>query len=123
MQEDRLHRELTGAVAELRTAFIEHNRDKVAALVTDNHVSIMSYARFDGRIQLLDHFNDFAFRSLPTDDLTTTPLGPDAALVSFRSTVEGTYADKPVPRDVLVGEVWLRQDGNWREATYQETPL
>ncbi|MET7393516.1 nuclear transport factor 2 family protein [Dactylosporangium sp. NPDC005572] len=123
MQEDRLHRELAAAVAELRTAFIERDRDKVAALVTDNHVSIMSYARFDGRAQLLDHLDDYAFRSYLTDDLTTTPLGPEEALISFRSTLDGTYADKPVPRDVLVGEVWLRQDGNWREATYQETPL
>ncbi|MFC5006915.1 nuclear transport factor 2 family protein [Dactylosporangium cerinum] len=118
-----MHRELAAAVAELRTAFVEHDRDKVAGLVTDNHVSIMSYARFDGRTQLLDHFDDFAFRSLPTEDLTTTPLGPDGALVSFRSTLDGTYAGRPVPRDVLIGEVWLRQNGNWREATYQETPL
>ncbi|WP_238013716.1 nuclear transport factor 2 family protein [Dactylosporangium sp. AC04546] len=123
MHEDRLHRELATAVAELRTAFIERNTDKVAALVTDNHVSIMSYARFDGRAQLLDHLNDYAFRSYVTDDLTTTPLGPEEALISFRSTLDGTYAGKPVPREVLVGEVWLRQDGNWREATYQETPL
>ncbi|GAA3202735.1 nuclear transport factor 2 family protein [Dactylosporangium siamense] len=123
MQEDRLHRELSAAVAELRTAFVEHDRNKVAALMTEDHVSIMSYARFDGRTQLLDHFNDFTFQSLPADDLTTTPLGPDAALVSFRGTLEGTYAGRPVPRDVLVGEVWLRQDGSWREATYQETPL
>jgi hypothetical protein len=123
VQDDRLHRELAAAVAELQTAFNEHNRDKVTALVTDSHVSIMSYARFDGRAQLLDHMKDYAFQSYRMDELTTTPLGPEVALVSFRGTLDGTYAGKPLPRDVLVGQVWLRQDGNWREATYQETPL
>ena len=53
--------------------------------------------------------------------LKVTPLGPDAALVTYEVTVE--FPPKSVLRysRVLVGEVWVKREGHWQELHYQET--
>ena len=53
--------------------------------------------------------------------LKVTPLGPDAAFVSYEVTME--FPPKSVLRysRVLVGEVWVKRQGQWKELHYQET--
>jgi Domain of unknown function (DUF4440) len=53
--------------------------------------------------------------------LKVTPLGPDAAFVTYEVTME--FPPKSVLRysRVLVGEVWVKRQGEWRELHYQET--
>jgi hypothetical protein len=50
------------------------------------------------------------------------PLTGDVAQVTYRATIKGTYAGKAVPSPVYVGEVWIKRDGKWLQASYQETP-
>jgi hypothetical protein len=53
--------------------------------------------------------------------LKVTPLGPDAAFVTYEVTME--FPPKSVLRysRVLVGEVWVKREGHWQELHYQET--
>jgi hypothetical protein len=53
--------------------------------------------------------------------LKVTPLGPDAVFVTYEVTME--FPPKSVLRysRVLVGEVWVKREGQWRELHYQET--
>jgi hypothetical protein len=53
--------------------------------------------------------------------LKVIPLGPDAAFVTYEVTLE--FPPKSVLRysRVLVGEVWVKREGDWRELHYQET--
>ncbi|HXY08070.1 MAG TPA: nuclear transport factor 2 family protein [Terriglobales bacterium] len=53
--------------------------------------------------------------------LKVTPLGPNAAFVTYEVTME--FPPKSVLRysRVLVGEVWVKRDGQWKELHYQET--
>jgi hypothetical protein len=53
--------------------------------------------------------------------LKVTPLGPDAAFVTYEVTME--FPPKSVLRysRVLVGEVWVKHQGQWKELHYQET--
>jgi hypothetical protein len=53
--------------------------------------------------------------------LKVTALGPDAAFVTYEVTME--FPPKSVVRysRVLVGEVWVKRQGQWRELHYQET--
>ena len=45
------------------------------------------------------------------------------ALVTYRATIRGTYKGKEVPSPVQAGEVWVKRDGKWIQASYQETPI
>jgi Domain of unknown function (DUF4440) len=53
--------------------------------------------------------------------LKVTPLGPDAAFVTYEVTME--FPPKSALRysRVLVGEVWVKREGHWKELHYQET--
>jgi hypothetical protein len=53
--------------------------------------------------------------------LKVTPLGPDAAFVTYEVTIN--FPPKSVLRysRVLVGEIWVKREGQWKELHYQET--
>jgi hypothetical protein len=49
-------------------------------------------------------------------------LTDDVAQIIYRATIKGTYAGKAVPSPVYASEVWVKRDGKWLQASYQETP-
>jgi uncharacterized protein (TIGR02246 family) len=111
------------AVRELQSAWNEGDRDKVVSLVSEDHVSILSYAQFNDRQDLIEHMKSYAFTRYEMSDLKAIQFAPDTVLVMYRGTLVGTFEGEPVPQNVIVGRVWIREDGVWREALYQETPL
>jgi uncharacterized protein (TIGR02246 family) len=111
------------AVRALQLAWNERDREKVVSLVREDHVSILSYAQFSGREVLMEQMKSYAFSRYDMSDLKAIQFAPDTVLVMYRGTLVGTFEGKPVPENVIVGRVWMREDGVWREALYQETPL
>ncbi|WP_375406806.1 DUF4440 domain-containing protein [uncultured Amnibacterium sp.] len=57
---------------------------------------------------------------LPLPHLRIRPLGPDAALLTYRS--EMTYPDDDVTLVANRSSVWHRIDGQWRLRFHQATP-
>ena len=114
---------VAAAVADLQAAFNHGDRDRVAALLTPGHVSILPYARFDGRAALLEHMADYAIRRYAVADLRVTPVATETVLVNLRGTITGRFGGRPLSARIIVGQVWVRHEGGWREAYYQETPL
>ena len=53
--------------------------------------------------------------------LKVVPLNPDAALVTYELTM--MFPPKAAVRfkRVLVSEIWIKRDGQWKERYYQET--
>jgi len=53
--------------------------------------------------------------------LKVIPLGSDAALVIYESTMQ--FPPKSVLRysRVYIAEIWVKRDGEWKELHYQET--
>jgi hypothetical protein len=56
-------------------------------------------------------------------DLKVIIVSKDTALVTFRAALKGAYRGKPVTSTVLARQAWIRRDGKWMEASYQETPV
>ena len=63
------------------------------------------------------------FSEYKIEGLTVKALAKDVALASYQATITGTYKGKEVPSPVQVVEVWVKRDGKWLQASYQETPL
>lgn len=114
---------VAAAVADLQAGFNQGDRGRVAALLTPGHVSVLPYARFDGRAALLEHMADYAIRRYAIADLRLTPLNAETVLVHLRGTITGRFGGRPLSARVIAGQVWVRHEGSWREACYQETPL
>ena len=111
------------AVQAVQTAFNKGDGDGVRQLLTEDHVTLLTYAHFSNAKDQLKVLGDFKFSEYKTDDLTVKPLTGDVAQVTYRATIKGSYAGKVVPSPVHVGEVWVKRDGKWLQASYQETPV
>ncbi|HXO37879.1 MAG TPA: hypothetical protein VN872_04550, partial [Candidatus Acidoferrum sp.] len=53
--------------------------------------------------------------------LNILPLDPDAALVTYELTMEFPPKAQVRLKRVLVSELWLKRDGQWKMRYYQET--
>jgi uncharacterized protein (TIGR02246 family) len=49
------------------------------------------------------------------------PLGPDAAFVTYESSMQFPKGSPLRFRRVFVGELWTKRDGDWKMMRYQET--
>jgi len=116
--------EIRGAVLALEKAFAEQDVEAIRRLVTPDHVS--SAANYGKPVALEDQLATLSdFRHHPSDfsSVEVTLLGDRAAMVNFENALSGTWQGKPLPARVFVTEIWLRQDGTWRQRLYQETPI
>ena len=107
----------------IQKAFDKDDVDTLKGLMTKDHVTILTYARFDNASDQLKVLSDWKTSEYKIDGLKVKTLTKDVALVSYHATIKGTYKGKQVPSPVQVGEVWVRRDGKWVQASYQETPL
>jgi ketosteroid isomerase-like protein len=120
---DDLGKELEQAVQTIQTAFNKGDVDTLKQLMTEDHVTILSYARFSNTADQLKVLSDWKFSEYLIEGLTVKGLAKDVALVSYRARIKGTYKGKEVPSPVQTVEVWVNRDDKWLQATFQETPL
>jgi ketosteroid isomerase-like protein len=114
--------EVERAVQAVQTAFNRGDVDAVRELLTADHVTLLSYAHFWNAADQLKVLSAFRFSEYKIDGLRVKALAGEVAQVTYRATIKGTYAGKAVPSPVHVGEVWVKRDGRWLQASYQETP-
>ena len=116
-------KEVERAVRTIQTAFNKGDVDTLKGLMTKDLTTTLTYARFSSAADQLKVLSDWKFSEYKIDGLKVKPLTKDVALVSYSATIKGTYKGKQVPSPVQVGQVWVRRDGKWKQASYQETPL
>jgi uncharacterized protein (TIGR02246 family) len=111
------------SVRTIQTAFNKGDVDTVKGLMTEDHMTTLTYARFSSAADQLKVLSDFKFSEYKIDRLKVKALTADVALVSYQADITGTYKGKDVPSPEQVVEVWVKRDGKWLQASYQETPL
>ena len=110
------------AVRAIQAAFNKGDVGTLKGMMTEDHVAVLSYARFANAADQLKVLSHWKFSEYKIDGLKAKPVTMDVALVLYRATIKGTYKGKEVPSPVQVGEVWVKRDGKWVQASYQETP-
>jgi uncharacterized protein (TIGR02246 family) len=107
----------------IQTAFNKGDVDTLKSLMTEDLITTLAYARFTDRADLLKVLGELKISEYKMDGLKVKTLTNDVALTSYRATIKGTYKGKAVPSPVQVVEVWIKRDGKWLQASYQETPV
>jgi uncharacterized protein (TIGR02246 family) len=115
--------EVGRSVRTIQTAFNKGDVDSLKRLMTEDHVTILTYARFSNTADQLKVLAEFKFSEYKIEGLKVKALTKDVALASYQATIKGTYKGKEVPSPVQVAEVWIKRDGKWLQASYQETPV
>jgi uncharacterized protein (TIGR02246 family) len=105
-------------------AFKKKDKDGYAEFLTDDFQAVE--ADGDGE-RPKPHILREVEHSMYTDYLLqlfrVQQLGPNYAFVTYESTVQFPQGSATRYRRVFIGELWTRQDGQWKMMRYQETPV
>lgn len=111
------------AITALNDAFKAGVPGPLKAMLTEDHLSVTTWGGSQTREESLKTLPDLKLKEYAASKMKITKLGPDAALVTYSLGMKGTYKGKDVPEKSFASAVWVRKDGKWLEAFYQETVL
>jgi uncharacterized protein (TIGR02246 family) len=111
------------SVQTIQAAFNRGDADTLRGLMSEDHVSTLTYARLSNAAELLKALSAFKFSEYKISELKVKVFTTDVALASHQATIKGTYKGRAVPSPVQVTTVWVERSGTWLQASYQETPL
>lgn len=103
-------------------AFSRKDRAAYAGFLTDDFQAVE--ADGDGertRLHVLGEVEHCMFTSYLLQLFQVQPLGPDHAFVTYESTMQFPRTAALRYRRVFIGELWVRQSGQWKMLRYQET--
>lgn len=116
--------EIKAAKTTLDDAFARRDAATIEKMVTADHVATTTYyGRPFTTADELATLAEFDARYFDFTDLEVTMLAPDSAMITFENSYDGTFEGRPLPERVFVTEIWLKQDGQWLQRLYQETPI
>lgn len=115
---------INAASAALDDAFERQSAEDIKRMVTADHIAVTPYygapQSVAGQIATLP---DLQYTQTITGEVKVKVLGPDAGMRTFTARLHGTYKGKPIPADVFVTSIMVREDGQWRERFYQVTAM
>lgn len=96
--------------------------DFYGSLMTDDGVMVLAHGFVFSRQQVIDSLNDAPpWSGYELSDERLIPLSDSAAVLVYRGQAwRGT--EEPAFR-ALMSSVYVRQDGRWALASYQQTPI
>jgi hypothetical protein len=101
-------------------------QDKAAKqLMTPDHLAVTPYYRGPQNISdQSDSLRELKYeQTILGEGVPVMLLGPDAAMRIFAAELKGGFKGQKLPALVYVSEIWVKDDGAWREKFYQATTL
>jgi ketosteroid isomerase-like protein len=104
------------------TAFKNKDKDGYAKFLTDDFQAVESDGEGERtRRHVLGEVEHCMFTDYLLQFFQVQPLGPDHAFVTYESSMQFPKGSALRFRRVFVGELWTRQNGQWKMMRYQET--
>ena len=116
-------KEVKQAKRTLTAAFTAKDLKGVRQGTTAKHLSITSSYQFFSQADQLKSLHEFKISSYKTNRMQTIPLTEDVVLLTFQADIDSTFRGSKMPSKVQVVETWVKRDGKWLQASYQQTPL
>lgn len=117
-------REVKEAIEKLNAAFEKGDAATVGGLMTRDHVAVTPYyGKPQSREEQLRTLGETKLSEYSAGRLQLRVLGKEVVLVTYPLKMKGTYRSKPVPESSHASAIWVKREGKWLEAYYQETAL
>ena len=112
--------QLLAREAERGKALVERDRALLESLFTPDLVHIHSTGTQMNRSELIDYvMNVLEFLSITRSDLAIKLYGDVAIMTGrMRNTMRRSDKPEPITADALVTQVWLREQGTWRQSHF-----
>jgi len=99
-----------------------HDLASYSRLLADYYVAI-DEAGVSDKATVLRLLKDLSISEYSMEGVKVTMLSPDAALLTYKATVNGTYQGSTLGgKSYYYGAVFARRDGRWLNMCLQETP-
>ncbi|MBA4187157.1 MAG: hypothetical protein C0467_03980 [Planctomycetaceae bacterium] len=116
-------KEVEKAISALNDAFKAGVPGPIKLLLTEDHLSVTTWGGRQTRDESLKTLPELKLKEYAVSGMKVTLLSTEVALVTYSLGLKGTYKGKDVPEKNFASAVWVRKEGKWLEAYYQETPL
>lgn len=104
------------------TAFKNKDKEGYAKFLTDDFQAVESDGEGERtRLHVLGEVEHCMYSDYLLQFFQVQPLGPDYAFVTYESSMQFPRGSVLRFRRVFVGELWTRQNGQWKMMRYQET--
>jgi hypothetical protein len=104
------------------TAFKNKDKQGYAKFLTDDFQAVESDGEGERtRLHVLGEVEHSMYTDFLLQFFQVQPLGPDYAFVTYESSMQFPKNSALRFRRVFIGELWTRQNGQWKMMRYQET--
>lgn len=115
---------INAASAALDDAFERQSAEDIKRMMTADHVAVTPYyGSPQTAAEQIASLPELKYTQTITGEAKVDVLGPDAGMRTFTARLDGTYKGKPIPANVFVISIVVREDGQWREQFYQVTAM
>lgn len=109
-------------VRKLWEAFKAKDKATLATLIDDRfRMFEEGLSAFGDKKSEVNGVDEFELLNYTLSDFTVTPVGPNAALVTYIAQYEGKSGGETSRAKSVFGEVWVRAGGDWKNLYLQET--
>lgn len=118
--------ELKTAVLEVNKAYADGDAATIERMTTLDHIAVAPQFLKPLTIsEQIDTLGEYKREPFDFTDIDVTVLADDAAFVTYENSYKegGSFQGEPLSSRVYVSQIWLKQDGDWRQSFYQETPI
>jgi hypothetical protein len=117
------HETARTAQEQFDAAELAADTDTLERLLTDDFASIGPKGFLLDKAEWIGRHVHFTYHALDTSDVDIRVYNDDCALVRNIQRNRATYGDTESTIAVRVSQTWVRQDGQWRLAGIQFSPL
>jgi hypothetical protein len=119
---DDLMRTLRELEEKRRAAWIDRDREALAALMADDFMEINYFGRLSKSDILDDLFSDLTLVSFNMEGFECTQADQDVGVLTYRCFEKISYQGSEVNGDFHVAATYARRDGAWKLLLWQITP-
>jgi hypothetical protein len=116
----------TGTIRQVQAEFdraeLYDDRETLRRLIADDFLSIGPRGFILNKDQWINRHNQFSYQALDTSEMDVR-LHDGTAIVRNVQKNRATYDNHPVELTVRVSQVWVNQQGEWRLAAIQFSPM
>jgi Domain of unknown function (DUF4440) len=113
---------INAASAALDDAFERQSADDIKRMMTADHVAVTHYyGALRSVAEQIASLPELKYKQTIIGTVKVDVFGPDAGMRTFRAGLDGTFKGKPIPSNVFVTSIMVREQGQWHEKFYQVT--
>jgi hypothetical protein len=118
----KLADELEAKVRAAWATFQKKDKDGYAKFLTDDFQAVEADGEGERpRLHVLREVEHCMYTDYLLQFFQVQPIGPDAAFVTYESSMQFPKSSALRFRRVFIGELWTKRNGDWKMMRYQET--